>query len=64
MSGPYNVSIPAGQTHVVFEVSIVDDIIVERNETFTLVIIPESLPEKIKITNPERTSITIVENDG
>ena len=64
MAGPYNVSIIAGQTHVIFEVSVVDDTLHEGNESFTLEIVPTSLPDKIMIRNPDRTSITIVDNDG
>ena len=64
MPGPYNVSILAGQTHVVFDVSIMNDTTIESNESFTLAIIPESLPEQIKIEIPDRTTITIVDNDG
>ena len=64
MPGPYNVSILAGQTYVVFDVSIMNDTTIESNENFTLAIIPESLPEQIKIEIPDRTTITIVDNDG
>ena len=64
VSGPYTVEIPVGQTHLELDVSIVDDNIVEGNEYFILVITPGSLPNKVNPVNPDRTNITIVDNDG
>ena len=38
VSGPYNVTIPAGQTTVSFDVSIIDDNIYEQSEQFEVLI--------------------------
>ena len=63
-SGPFNVTIPAGEISVVFNISIIDDNIFERNESFSLSInssfpICETLsPSDCVIT------VTILDNDG
>ena len=41
-----------------------DDNTVENNETFILIINPESLSNKIYPANPDRATVTIVDNDG
>ena len=56
--------IPAGQTNVTFDVTIMNDNIVENNETFTLIIRPNSLPDRISTGSIQRTTVTIVDNDG
>lgn len=56
--------IPAGRTRVTFNVSIIDDNTLESNETFVLIINPDSLPNKISATDPKRTNIIILDNDG
>ena len=63
-SGPYSVVIPAGQTHAHFDVSIMDDVTVENNENFLLIINSNSLPDKISAKSPDRPIITILDNDG
>ena len=59
-----DVVIPAGQTNMKFSVTIMNDDTVETNENFMLEITSNSLPNKISITTPERTTIDIVDNDG
>ena len=59
-----DVVIPAGQTSIKFSVTIMNDNTVETNENFILEISSNSLPNKISITTPERTTIDIVDNDG
>lgn len=56
--------IAAGQTSVKFDVTIVDDNTVENNETFTLRIRSTLLPDRISIGSIQRTTVTIVDNDG
>ena len=56
--------ISAGQMQVQFSVSIMDDAIVESDENFILIISSTSLSDKISIDSPNRTSITILDNDG
>ena len=64
-SGPYTVTIPAGNiTSVSFEVKINDDNILEDNETFGLAINSSALPQCISLTGPYRTTVTIVDDDG
>ena len=55
--------IPAGLTNVKFDVTIMDDNVVENNENINLAINSNTLPNKITAGDP-RTSIAIVDNDG
>ena len=63
-SGPYAVTFPAGVTMVAFDVPVTDDMIVEDNEDFNLIIVPGSLPADVTCGTPNRASVTIVDNDG
>ena len=56
--------IPAGQTNVTFDVTIMNDNIVENNEMFTLIIRPNSLLDRISTGSFQRTTVTIIDNDG
>ena len=58
-----DVVIPAGQTRMKFSVIIMNDITVEINENFMLMI-RSNLPNKISATPPRRTTINIVDDDG
>jgi len=62
--GPYNVTIPAGHTSVSFDVLIIDGNILEDNENFSLVIIPESLPKLLSHGNPGVATIIILNDDS
>ena len=64
VTGPYNVVIPAGETNVKFTVTIMDDNILETDETINLAINSNMLPSKITQANPDRAVVTIVDNDG
>ena len=59
-----SIVIPAGQTHVELDISIMDDNTVESNESFAIEIIPQFFPNKVSPANPNRTTIIIVDNDG
>ena len=61
--GPYNFIIPAGQKTFSFDISIINDLTVEENENFTVIITTE-LPSHVTRGNPGVTGITIVDNDG
>ena len=63
-SGPYNILIPAGETHISFKVLIRDDNITESNEHFILAIINGSLSDRIMLETPDEATVTIVDNDG
>ena len=60
--GPYNVTFPAGEIRMFFDVTINDDNIMEENENFLLYI--SMLPNGIMFGNPSTTTITIIRNDG
>ena len=49
---------------VAFDVPITDDMILEGDEDFDLIIVPGSLPDGVTRGNPNRASVTIVDNDG
>ena len=63
-SGPYTVTIPAGETTATFNVPINDDMILEGNENFMLTINPSSLPDGVTRGTPSEATVTIVDNDG
>ena len=62
--GPYTVTIPAGQNDVTFSVAISDDIIHEQSETFNLIINESSLPSGVTSSDPNRVSVTIMDDDS
>ena len=63
-SGPYVVTFPAGVTHVSFDVPITNDIIMEGDENFNLIIESLSLLTGVSVSNPAQTTVTIVDDDG
>ena len=62
--GPNKVTIPAGQTSMSFNISIVDDTMQEGNESFDLFIVPRSLPNRVTQGNPSSITINILDDDG
>ena len=63
-SGPYTVTIPAGQTTATFNISINDDDEVEGDEDFTLTINGTSLPTNVTRGTTGEATVTIVNDDG
>ena len=64
-SGPYTAIIPAGNTSGSFIVGITDDNVFEVIiETFRLTINQQSLPSLVIAANPDRTIVTITDDDG
>ena len=59
----YNATFPAGATDVSFDVTIINDTVLENNETFSLTIIGDSLPENVTLGKITQATVTIV-NDG
>ena len=55
--------IPAGATTVLFNISIIDDNILEDNEDFDITIIVSSLPTGVFRGNPGTATMTIVDKD-
>ena len=45
--GPFNVTFPAEMTTASFDVPITDDSMFEGNETFTVTIVPSTLPSRV-----------------
>ena len=62
-SGPYTVTIPAGQTTATFNVPITDDIVLEGDENFMLTI-NQTLPDGVTRGTPSEATVTIVDDDG
>ena len=60
----YNITIPAGQTTSSFNVSIIDDDVLEGNEDFNLIILAESLPNNITLGDHNRSTVTIMDDDS
>ena len=63
-SGPFDITFPAGETLAVFNVSIIDDNIVEDNENFTLSINSSSLPNEVTTASQVFAVVTIVDYDS
>ena len=63
-SGPYTITVPAGNVTVSFEVKINNDNILEGNETFSLAINLSALPDCIIHANIHQATVTIVDDDG
>ena len=63
ISGPYNVTFPAGMTEVSLNVTVMDDNVLESNERFQLSINSSSLPNRVSVDNPSVVDVTIVDND-
>ena len=62
-SGPYSVTIPAGQTTATFDVPINDDDVLEGNENFMLTINETALSPDVTRGNPGEATVTIVDDD-
>ena len=62
-SGPYNVTIPAGQISVPFDVPINDDNVFEENEEFLLTIDQSSSLNGVIIGRRDKAVVTILDND-
>ena len=63
-SGPFNITIPAGETRATFSIPIINNNIFEDNETFTLTIDPSSLPSRVHQQMNCLLVVTIVDDDS
>ena len=64
-SGPYDVTFPAGQTNATFDIPIINDNILERNENFSLtIIVMKSLPRNVTTNVIAQATVTIIDNDS
>ena len=59
VSGPFSVTIPAGQINVSFDVPITDDNIYEENESFRLAIVQSSTLDCVQVGRPRRATVVI-----
>ena len=62
VSGPFNVTIPAGQTNASIDVPITDDNIYEQKEKFKLVIDQSSTLNGVLIGNPRKVTVVIADD--
>ena len=58
------VMIPAGETNGSFEISIIDDKMVESDESFDLNINTNTLPDGITLGSPDTTTVIITNDDS
>ena len=63
-SGPYSVTLPAGVTRASFNITIINDDVLEDGETFNLIITEDSLPENVTLGTPYLTRVTIYNIGG
>lgn len=63
-SGPYTVTFPAGMTTAYFVVPIINDDLLEGNETFTLTLNPLLLPNDVIAGHPAEATVTIIDGAG
>ena len=61
-SGPYNVTFPAGDISIAFDININDDYVLEHDEDFTLII--SSLPGKVSRGDVSQATVAIEDDDG
>ena len=64
ISGPYAVTIAAGDQRVEFNVTLNDDNIVEQSESFLLAIDNSTLPSKVTIDQPNPVIVYIIDDGG
>ena len=62
-SGPYYITLAAGMTRISFNVSILDDKILEEDENFVLTIDPSSLPCSLTTGDHDQATVTILEDE-
>ena len=63
-SGPYTVTIPAGDTNASVSVPINNDNILEDDEDFTLTIMSGTLPNGVTRDGAGQAIITLVDDEG
>ena len=64
MFGPHNITILAGDTVGLLDITIINDNVVEETESFNLTINATFLPEGIFTGNPNSTIVNILDSDG
>ena len=59
----HTITIPAGNTKWQFNITILDDKVLEANETFYVSILSGSLPYRVSTTNSSQISVNIIDDD-
>ena len=62
--GVYGVTFPAKVTLQFVDITICDDSSLEEDETFSLTIVSNSIPDNVTNGSPDSATVTIVDNDG
>ena len=62
-AGPYAVMFPAGQMSALFDITINDDNILERSETFTIDVDSSSLPTGVSVSSTSQATVAIDNDD-
>ena len=63
-STTYNITLPTGMINIPFSVPITDDIILEINEKFNLIIDLSSLPLHVNIGSVYQATVLVLDDDG
>ena len=63
-SGPYTITFTAGTIYASFYILLIDDNVLENNESFMLTINSSSLPSNVTVGDPGQVTMTIEDNDG
>ena len=64
MVGPYTATFSAGSNITSFNVSIINDNVLESDENFILTIDPSSLPSNVTAGTPNHSTITIMDEES
>ena len=59
----YSVTFPASVTLQFVDIMICDDNVLEEDETFSLTIVSNSIPDNVTNGSPDNVTVTIVDND-
>lgn len=60
----YDIMLLNGMTRAAFNISIINDDILERNENFTLTIDQSTLPSSVTIGDASQATVIIEDDDG
>ena len=63
-AGPYDIKFPVEVTRFPLNVTIVNDNILENNETFNVTINSSSLPSNVRVGDPGQATVIIRDDDG
>ena len=60
----HSISFPARVTRVAFNVTIIEDNVLEPNENFSVGVDPITVPSKVTVGSSSRTTVTILNDDS